>query len=77
MTQPIELWIEEAVSPTLVIAAMSGGSDAYEEFVVRPLDDGGCEAILTLWVTLPDGLSEESWPQPRPGASTPSARSSA
>ena len=59
VTQPIELWIEEAVSPTLVIAAMSGGSDAYEEFVVRPLDDGGCEAVLTLWVTLPDGLSEE------------------
>ena len=49
----------EAVSPTLVSAAMSGGSDAYEEFVVRPLDGGGCEATLTLWVTLPDGLSEE------------------
>ena len=28
----------EAVAPTLVTAAMSGGSDAYEEFVVRPLD---------------------------------------
>ena len=38
---------------------MSGGSDAYEEFVVRPLDGGGCEATLTLWVTLPDGLSED------------------
>jgi hypothetical protein len=59
VTQPIELWIVEAISPTLVTAAMSGGSDAYEEFVVRPLDEGGCEAILTLWVTLPDGLSEE------------------
>jgi hypothetical protein len=58
-TQPIELWIEEAVSPTLVTAAMSGGSDAYEEFVVRPLTDGGSEATLTLWVTLPDGLSDE------------------
>jgi hypothetical protein len=56
--QPIELWIVEAVSPTLVTAAMSGGSDAYEEFVVRPLDDGGCEATLTLWVTLPEGLPE-------------------
>src|ERR1700722_8401851 len=37
VTRPIELWIEDAVSPTLVTAAMSGGSDAYEEFVVRPL----------------------------------------
>jgi hypothetical protein len=59
VTQPIELWIVEAVSPTLVTAAMSGGSDAYEEFVVQPLGDGGCEATLTLWVTLPDGLSDE------------------
>ncbi len=57
--QPIELWIVEAVEPTLVVAAMSGGSDAYEEFVVRPHDDGGCDATLTLWVTLPDGLSDE------------------
>jgi hypothetical protein len=59
VTHPIALWIEEAVSPTLVTAAMSGASDAYEEFVVRPLDDGGSEATLTLWVTLPDGLSDE------------------
>jgi hypothetical protein len=59
ITHPIELWIEEAVSPTLVTAAMSGGSDAYEEFVVRPLHGGGSEATLTLWVTLPDGLSDE------------------
>jgi Polyketide cyclase / dehydrase and lipid transport len=59
VTQPIELWIVEAVSPTLVIAAMSGGSDAYEEFVVRPLDSGGCEAMLTLWVTLPEGLPDD------------------
>jgi len=56
---PIELWTVEAVAPTLVAAGMSGGSDAYEEFVVRPLEDGGCEATLTLWVTLPDGLSED------------------
>jgi Polyketide cyclase / dehydrase and lipid transport len=56
---PIELWTVEAVAPTLVAAGMSGGSDAYEEFVVRPLDDGGCEATLTLWVTLPDGLAED------------------
>lgn len=59
VTQPIELWIVEAVSPSLVIAAMSGGSDAYEEFEVRPLEGGGCEAILTLWVALPDGLSDD------------------
>ena len=57
--QPIELWTVEAVAPTLVAAGMSGGSEAYEEFVVEPLDDGGCEATLTLWVTLPDGLSED------------------
>jgi hypothetical protein len=59
VTQPIELWIVEAVSPTLVTAAMTGGSDAYEEFVVRPLNDGGCEAVLTLWVALPAGLSDD------------------
>jgi hypothetical protein len=57
--QPIELWIVEAVAPTLVAAAMSGGSDAYEEFVVEPLDGGGCRATLTLWVTMPDGLPDE------------------
>jgi hypothetical protein len=57
--QPIELWTVEAVAPTLVAAGMSGGSEAYEEFVVRPRDGGGCEATLTLWVTLPDGLSED------------------
>jgi hypothetical protein len=56
---PIELWIAEAVCPTLVAAGMSGGSDAYEEFIVEPLGDGGCTATLTLWVTLPDGLSDE------------------
>jgi hypothetical protein len=49
----------EAVAPTLVAAGMSGGSEAYEEFVVRPRDGGGCEATLTLWVTLPDGLPED------------------
>jgi hypothetical protein len=57
--QPIELWTVEAVVPTLVAAGMSGGSEAYEEFVVTPTDRGGCEATLTLWVTLPEGLPEE------------------
>ena len=56
---PIELWTIAAVSPTLVSAGMSGGSDAYEEFVVEPIDGGGCEATLTLWVTLPEGLSDD------------------
>lgn len=56
---PVELWIVDAVAPTLVAAGMAGASEAYEEFVVRPLPDGGCEATLTLWVTLPDGLSED------------------
>jgi hypothetical protein len=49
----------EAASPTLVAAGMNGGNEAYEEFVVRPLGGGGCEATLTLWVTLPDGLPDE------------------
>ncbi len=38
---------------------MAGGSDAYEEFVVEPIGGGGCEATLTLWVTLPEGLSDD------------------
>ena len=57
--RPVELWTVEAVAPTLVAAGMSGGNDAYEEFVLQPLDGGGCEATLTLWVTLPDGLPDE------------------
>jgi Polyketide cyclase / dehydrase and lipid transport len=58
--RPVELWTVEAVAPTLVAAGMSGGSnDAYEEFVIEPLSGGGCEATLTLWVALPDGLSAD------------------
>ena len=53
---PVELWTVEAERSVLVAAGMSGGTDAYEEFVVRPLDGGGCEATLTLWVDLPDSL---------------------
>ena len=56
---PVELWTVDAVAPTLVAAGMAGGSEAYEEFVVRPLPAGGCEATLTLWVTLPDDLPED------------------
>ena len=56
---PVELWITDAVAPTLVAAGMSGGSDAYEEFVLRPAEGGGCEATLTLWVALPEGLPED------------------
>ena len=41
-----------------VAAGMVAGNEAYEEFVVRPLEDGGCEAELTLWVTLPEGLPD-------------------
>lgn len=58
-TQPVELWTVEAREPTLVTAGMHGGNEAYEEFVLRPTDGDGCEATLTLWVTLPDGLSDE------------------
>ncbi len=59
-TQPVELWIIEAVEPTLVTAGMAGGSEAYEEFVVNPLDDTHCEATLTLWLMLPGGLDERT-----------------
>ena len=48
-----------AVEPTLVAAGMKGGNEAYEEFVVRPLGTDACEATLTLWVTLPEGLAPE------------------
>jgi hypothetical protein len=58
VSQTVELWLVDAVEPTLVAAGMAGGSAAYEEFVVRPVDGGGCEATLTLWVTLPDGLPD-------------------
>jgi hypothetical protein len=58
-TQPVELWAAEVTEPTLVAAGMNGGNEAYEEFVVTPDDRGGCSATLTLWVTLPAGLSEE------------------
>jgi Polyketide cyclase / dehydrase and lipid transport len=58
-TQPVELWAVAVEKPTLVAAGMLGGSEAYEEFVVRPLEDGGCEAVLTLWVTLPEGLPDD------------------
>jgi len=57
--QPVELWAVAVDKPTLVAAGMVGGNEAYEEFVVRPLEGGGCEAVLTLWVTLPEGLPEE------------------
>ncbi len=59
VSHPVELWLEDATEPTLVAAGMDGGSQAYEEFVVRPLDAGGCEATLTLWVTLPEGLADD------------------
>ena len=55
---PVELWIEDAAEPTLVSAGMRGANEAYEDFVVREIPSGGCEAILTLWVTMPEGLSE-------------------
>ena len=58
-SHPVELWTVDVVEPTLVVAGMLGGNEAYEEFAVTPLDDGGCHATLTLWVTLPDGLSAD------------------
>jgi hypothetical protein len=55
----VELWLVDAVEPSLVAAGMAGGSEAYEEFVVQAVDGGGCEATLTLWVTLPGGLPDD------------------
>ena len=63
--------------PTLVAAGMAGGSEAYEEFVVRPLDGGGCEATLTLWVTSPEGLPDDVVAAAARAARRRSARSSA
>ena len=57
--QPVELWIIDAVHPTLVAAGMKGAAEAYEEFVVLPQGEKACEATLMLWVTLPDGLTDE------------------
>jgi hypothetical protein len=57
-SHPVELWIVEAIEPSLVAAGMSGGNEAYEEFFVRDLEGGGCTATLTLWVTLPEGLPD-------------------
>lgn len=60
ISHPVELWIIEVEAPTLVTAGMAGGSEAYEEFVVRPLDENNCEATLSLWLMLPEGLDERT-----------------
>jgi hypothetical protein len=57
--QPVELWVVDAVHPTMVAAGMKGGTEAYEEFVVMPKGDGACEATLMLWILLPDGLDDD------------------
>jgi hypothetical protein len=57
--QPVELWVVDAIHPTLVAAGMKGGTEAYEEFVVLPQGEHACEATLMLWIILPDGLSED------------------
>jgi hypothetical protein len=59
VSQPVELWLIEVTEPSLVSAGMKGDSEAYEEFVVEPRDDGGCHATLTLWVSLPEGLPDD------------------
>ena len=68
-SQGVELWLVDAVEPTLVSAGMAGGHEAYEEFVVRPGEGGeggggggggeGCAATLTLWVALPADLPDD------------------
>jgi hypothetical protein len=57
--QPVELWIVDAVHPTMIAAGMKGGSEAYEEFVVLPQGEDACEATLMLWIILPDGVSDD------------------
>jgi hypothetical protein len=59
VSQPVELWLVDVVEPSFIAAGMAGGSEAYEEFVVQAVHGGGCEATLTLWVTLPDGLPDD------------------
>jgi Polyketide cyclase / dehydrase and lipid transport len=58
-THPVELWTVDVEEPTLVVAGMQGGNEAYEEFVVEPLGKERCRATLSLWVSLPDGLPPE------------------
>lgn len=58
-SQPVELWIIDAVHPTMVAAGMKGGSEAYEEFVILPKGEDACEATLMLWILLPDGLGDD------------------
>ncbi len=59
-TQGVELWLVDAIEPSLVSAGMAGGNEAYEEFVVRPGNGGqGCAATLTLWVALPADLPDD------------------
>ena len=57
--QPVELWIIDAVHPTMVAAGMKGGTEAYEEFVVVPQGEHACEATLMLWILLPEGLGDD------------------
>jgi hypothetical protein len=57
--QPVELWIVDAVHPTMIAAGMKGGTEAYEEFVVLPRGEHACEATLMLWILLPEGLSDD------------------
>jgi hypothetical protein len=57
--QLVELWIVDAVHPTMVAAGMKGASEAYEEFVVLPQGEHACEATLMLWIMLPDGVSDD------------------
>ena len=63
-SQPVELWIIDAVQPTLVAAGMKGGSEAYEEFVVCPLGEHTCEATLMLWSCSPTGSDDDASPLP-------------
>jgi hypothetical protein len=59
-SHPVELWTVAVVEPSLVAAGMKGGADAYEEFVVRADGDAGCQATLTLWLSMADGLPPET-----------------
>ena len=73
--QPIELWTVEAVAPTLVAAGMSGGSEAYEEFVVEPLAAAGARRRSRCGSPCPT-VSPRRWsPRLPPAACGRSARS--
>jgi hypothetical protein len=56
--QPVRLTVTAAETGHRVDAEMEGGVAANESFVVLPDGDDASEAVLSLWVALPDGLDD-------------------